>query len=78
MLAGKPVIAYKLMGIPDEYDNYLLYIEPSKTGLADCIRKYGNTSKEDLMKIGEKNRLFAEENKNYVIQTEKILKMMGV
>ncbi|MBP7508654.1 MAG: glycosyltransferase family 4 protein [Prolixibacteraceae bacterium] len=78
MLAGKPVIAYKLMGIPDEYDNYLLYIEQRKNGLADCIRKYGNTSKEDLIKIGENNRLFAETNKNYVIQTEKILKMMEV
>lgn len=78
MLAGKPVIAYKLMGIPDEYDDYLLYIEKGKTGLVDCIEKYGNTSKEDLMKIGEKNRLFAENSKNYVIQTDKVLKMMGV
>ena len=78
MLAGKPVIAYKLMGIPDEYDNYLLYVKQSKNGLADCIRQYGNTRKEDLVKIGEKNRLFAETNKNYVIQTKKILKMMGV
>ncbi len=78
MLAGKPVIAYKLMGIPDEYDDYLLYIEESETGLVDCIQKYGNMNKEDLIKIGEKNRLFSEKNKNYVIQTEKILKMMGV
>lgn len=78
MLAGKPVIAYKLMGIPDEYDDHLLYIQEGETGLADCIRQYGNTNKEEQMQIGERNRLFAINNKNYIIQTEKILKKMGV
>ena len=48
MLAGKPVIAYKLPGIPDEYDDYLLYIECKENGLADCIKKYGNTDIKEL------------------------------
>lgn len=76
MLAGKPVIAYKLMGIPDEYDDFLLYVDES--GLTECIKKYGTMSKDELVDIGKKNRLFAEKNKNYVIQTKKILTMMGL
>ena len=78
MLAGKPVIAYKLMGIPDEYDDYLLYVKDCKTGLADCIKKYGNTSKSELIAIGKNNRAFAMQNKNYRIQTKKILMRMGL
>ncbi len=76
MLAGKPVIAYKLMGIPDEYDDYLLYVDEG--GLSKCIQEYAATSKSDLISIGKKNRLFAEQNKNYVVQTKKILTMMGM
>ena len=76
MLAGKPVIAYKLPGIPDEYDDYLLYIECKENGLADCIKKYGNTDIKELEIIGKKNQLFAEQNKNYIVQTAKILKIM--
>lgn len=78
MLAGKPVIAYKLMGIPDEYDDYLLYVEESKTGLLDAISKYGVANREELLTIGRNNRKFAVENKNYVVQTKKILLMMGL
>ena len=77
MLAGKPVIAYKLPGIPDEYDDYLLYIECKENGLADCIKKYGNTDIKELEIIGKKNQLFAEQNKNYIVQTAKILKING-
>lgn len=77
MLAGKPVIAYKLMGIPDDYDDYLIYIDETKTGLTECIKKYGDVNKQELAEIGKKNRLFAEKNKNYLVQTQKILKKMG-
>ena len=78
MLAGKPVIAYKLMGIPDEYDDYLLYVEEKENGLEHAIRKYGTMHIEELRAIGEKNRVFARDNKNYVVQTEKMLKIMGL
>lgn len=78
MLAGKPVIAYKLMGIPDEYDDYLFYIEDSGAGLADAILKYGNMPKEKLVAAGTANREFAVENKNYFVQTKKILAVMGL
>ena len=78
MLAGKPVVAYKLMGIPDEYDDYLFYIEDSGAGLADAILKYGNMPKEKLVAAGTANREFAVENKNYFVQTKKILAVMGL
>ncbi len=78
MLAGKPVIAYKLAGIPEDYDDYLLYVNGGVSGLAESISRCGLMSRDELCSLGEHNRRFAEENKNYLVQTKKILNIMGI
>lgn len=78
MLAGKPVLAYKLPGIPQEYDAYLSYIPETETGLKDIMRQYGHMEKEKLALIGDSNKKFAAECKNYKKQVEKVLDLMRI
>lgn len=78
LLSGKPVISYKLSGIPDEYDDYLIYIEnDSIEMLRDKIIEVCSMSKNELENIGNKNRDFVLKQKNHIVQTEKILKMIN-
>lgn len=80
MASGKPVVMYKLDGIPDEYDSYLNYVNPfgdKSTQLAatlqEVIYKY-----DDALKKAEEARAFVIKNKNAVSQAKKILDLTGV
>lgn len=74
MLAERPVIMYKLDGIPDEYDEYLCYVEGKDlNSLKDKIVEVVNLSVEQQSKIGEKARDFVVKNKNRSIQAKKII-----
>lgn len=77
LLSGRPVICYKLDGIPNEYDNFFIY--PSDNSL-DCLI---NTIKSVLMysdekadKIGQAGKGFVLTQKNDFIQCKKIIKLM--
>jgi glycosyltransferase involved in cell wall biosynthesis len=77
MLTGKPVVMYKLDGIPDEYDEYLYYINGNKAvDIASKIIEICGKSEEERNKVGEKVRKFVMERKNNVVQAEKIMKMI--
>lgn len=75
--SGIPFIAYKLDGIPDEYDDYILYVEDdSVSSLAHKITEICEKPGEERQRIGEKARTFVEEQKNQVVQTKKILSFL--
>jgi len=77
MLSGKPVIMYKLDGIPDEYDDYLFYINGNKPeDLAEKIIEVCEKSEEEINQFGEKACKFVIENKNSRVQAQKILKVL--
>ena len=58
---GKPVISYKLDGIPDEYDSILFYPDDdSAEALVKKITEVSALSPEELKAIGEKQRRFIE------------------
>lgn len=77
LLAGAPVIAYKLDAIPPEYDNHLIYVnDNSIEGLKNAIIKICSLPEEKRLSIGQDNRKFVIETKNHRIQTERILQMM--
>lgn len=75
--SGVPVIAYKLDGIPDEYDPYLNYVKDNNVeALKYSIEEVLNCSTEERRSFGEKARKFVLENKNETTQARKILDML--
>ncbi|WP_142827203.1 glycosyltransferase [Planococcus soli] len=77
LLAGVPVIGYKLHGVPEEYDKYLIYVEENSIdALKEKIVEVCNLSPDQRVQIGQFNRAFVLKNKNHIIQTKKILDMM--
>ncbi|MGI6439068.1 MAG: glycosyltransferase [Sphaerochaetaceae bacterium] len=77
MLAAKPVLCHKLDGIPDEYDDYLFYLESNEPKhIAKRILEIINLSDAQRVEIGEKARDFAVEQKSYLVQTKKIIKLL--
>ena len=77
LFSGTPVIAYKLDGIPKEYDDYLLYVsDNSIQALRNEIIRVSNLSKDFRNKLGIKNIEFVRTKKNNIVQTKKILDMM--
>lgn len=78
MLAGRPVIAYKLDGIPEEYDSFLHYIKDnSAEAIKEAILEVCNKSIGEINKEGERNRRFIIENKNYNVQAKKIMELLN-
>lgn len=76
--SGVPVIACKLDGIPDEYDDYLLY--PSDGSVESLTRLLGRVcrmSVDERSTLGEKGRRFVLEEKNASAQAKKILSLFG-
>ena len=79
MLSGKPVVMYKLDGIPDEYDNYLTYVNGNDaTSFADTMTKICDLTDTEREKIGNAAREYVKEKKNSVAQTKKIIDLMGI
>ncbi len=75
--AGVPVIAYKLDGIPDEYDEYIVYPkDDSESALAEEIIKICKLSDEDRIAKGKKSKNFVFENKNKVKQAQRIIEFI--
>ncbi|MBR4949349.1 MAG: glycosyltransferase [Clostridia bacterium] len=73
---GIPVVAYKLPGIPDEYDDYIFYVKDNsveilKDKLLEVCRN--ETSAKEK---AEKAKDFVLNNKNEVTQTKIILDML--
>ena len=72
-----PLVAYKLDGIPDEYDEYISYPKDnSETALAEEIIKICNMSDEDRIAKGKKSKDFVFLNKNKVAQAQRIIEFI--
>ena len=77
MLSGKPVLMYKLSGIPAEYDPYLHYIEGnSAEDMKNAICKLFESDVALLKAQSEAAARFVAENKNSAVQAKKILDLM--
>lgn len=74
-MSGCPVISYKLDGIPNEYDEYLNYIEnESVDSIKMKILEVLELSDIDRNDIGLKAKRFVIENKNCNVIGLKIYK----
>lgn len=78
LASGVPVVAYKLDGIPDEYDDYLNYVEDnSAESLAAKLVDVCNLDKEAHKAMGKRGAEFVLQNKNARVQTRRILEFIG-
>lgn len=69
MLSGTPMIGYKLPGIPEEYNDYIIYIEDNILDTIEiCFR-----NKNKLSIIGKNAQKFVLNFKNKNIQAKKII-----
>ena len=77
LLAGKPIIMRKLEGIPEEYKNYIFFTkDDSVEALRLEINKLYNISNDELYRIGIVGREFVVNEKNYIIQSKKMIKLL--
>lgn len=77
MVSGRPVIMYKLDGVPKEYSPY--YISPEGVGvdwLAATMRRTLQMSEDRLGALGEAARQFVLAEKSARIQARKILNLV--
>lgn len=79
MVMGKPVLCFKVDGIPNDYDDYLMYFEkPEINSMAETIRNVSKMSEKELQSIGKRNREYVMENKTAKVQVLKILNMLDM
>lgn len=77
LLSGRPTIAYKLPGIPEEYKNYMYFIEESTSdSMAKKIIEVCETDYKVLLKFGKNARDFVIREKNNIKQAERMIKML--
>lgn len=77
MLSGKPVLMYRLSGIPAEYDPYLFYIEGnSAEDMKNAILKIFEADGAQLAKQAEAAVRFVAQQKNPAVQAKKIIDLM--
>lgn len=75
--SGTPMIAYKLDGIPNEYDSYIYYVDNNSIeALRDKIKDVCEKHIDDLHSQGIKAREFVMKQKNEVVQARRILEMI--
>lgn len=75
--SGKPVIAYKLDGIPGEYDEYIAYVEgDSAIDLAQKLQSCCELPRAVRESIGLKAQTFIADKKNMKAQTKKMINIL--
>lgn len=76
--SGRPVIAYKLDGVPQQYYDYILSPENnSSEALKSVITSLCSLSYGDRKKIGLSGRNYVLKEKNYINQTKKLLDLIN-
>lgn len=77
LLTGRPVIAYKLDGIPDEYDNYFYYVEDdSIDSFTRKIEEVLLMDEEARSEFGDRARFYVLNEKNNISASKKIIDMI--
>ena len=78
MSSGTPLIAYKLDGIPDEYDEYIFYVSDNSIEmLTNKLIEVCCVSSDELRQWGIKAQQFVLSKKNEIIQTKKIVNLVN-
>ena len=71
------MIGYKLDGIPDEYDRYILYVEDdSVEALSNKILEVCEMPQTQRYIHGYEAWKYVNDNKNEITQTKRIIEML--
>ena len=74
MRSGKPVVCYRLEGIPEEYDRYLCYIEgEGPLAIRHTVRALLSLTPQERREKGESARRYVLEHKNPRVQGARIV-----
>jgi glycosyltransferase involved in cell wall biosynthesis len=77
LASGKPIIMYKLDGMPDEYDDYVFYVEDnSVASLKNKIIQVCEMDNYELYEVGLRGEKFISNQKNNIYQSQKIIKLI--
>lgn len=76
MSSGTPVLAYKLDGMPNEYDESYYHISDTENGMIEALRMVTTRTKEELGQMGVKAQHFVRENKTPEKQCKKIVELL--
>ena len=72
--SGVPLVAYKLDGIPREYDEYIIYpADDSSEELARKLDEILNMPEGERASLGARAKDFVYENKNKKVQAKRVL-----
>lgn len=77
MSSGTPVLAYKLDGMPDDYDPYFYRIPEEEGGLTAALRDVMALTDEERGEMGRQARRFVAENKTPAKQCRKIVEFLS-
>lgn len=76
--SGTPLVAFKLAGIPDEYDEYFYKIPSNKSDeFAKTLKNLLCKSDEELNEFGKRAQKWVLENKNPKNQAQKIVELLS-
>lgn len=74
MVSGRPVMMFRLDGIPKEYDYFLTYIpKENAESIAATIKSLKEMSPSELDAIGKREQEFVLKNKNRNVQMRRVL-----
>lgn len=77
MASGTPVLTTRLPGMPEEYAPYVHFIEEeTPRGIAEALRRTLAATPQQLLQQGMAARRFVLEQRNNVVQAEKIIRML--
>ncbi len=77
MVSGTPILTTKLPGMPQEYYDYIYTIDgDTADDVTKALEKVFENSKEDLHDKGLSARKFVLENKNNIMQAERIIGLL--
>lgn len=75
--SGRPVVCYKLDGIPNEYDDFLIYPnDDSIEAMSYLLDSLLLRDEEELTSIGIRGMNFVKEKKNSFVQIKKIIDLI--
>lgn len=77
MVSGTPLLATKLPGMPDEYIPYIYELKDyTSTGISTALQQIFGTSPSSMHEKGALAKKFVLEQKNHVIQSQKIIDLV--